>query len=204
MILVNDQREHPSSSPPVYVLVNDQREHPSSSPPVYVSQSVSQYPSFSTCVTDITYVTDVNLSRDLQLSSTCVTDHPNHRTAERGFGDGPREMKSRDLATSRGHERSRGLPSGDAISWPCNLTRSREIAWTCVTDIGRVFSEKCLLFEKCPHSVGSRSAPARLHRRLARKLAHSPRPRVQSLRRHHSDGLREWTAPMTGTGWSGC
>ena len=28
---------------------------------------VSQYPSFSTCVTDITYVTDVNLSRDLQL-----------------------------------------------------------------------------------------------------------------------------------------
>ena len=40
-ILVNDQREHPSSSSPL-ILVNDQREHPSSSPPVYVSQSVSQ------------------------------------------------------------------------------------------------------------------------------------------------------------------
>ena len=63
LILVNDQREHPSSSSPL-ILVNDQREHPSSSPPVYVSQ----YPSFSTCVTDVvsTYVTDV--------VSTCVTD----------------------------------------------------------------------------------------------------------------------------------
>jgi len=39
--LVNDQREHPSSSSPL-ILVNDQREHPSSSPPVYVSASVPE------------------------------------------------------------------------------------------------------------------------------------------------------------------
>ena len=41
-ILVNDQREHPSSSTPL-ILVNDQREHPSSSSPLMsVSQSVFQ------------------------------------------------------------------------------------------------------------------------------------------------------------------
>ena len=75
-VLVNDQREHPSSSPPV--LVNDQREHPSSSPPLMFLR-----PGNSTCVTDIGR--SVRVSRKLgrvgrsvrvsrKLNSTCVTD----------------------------------------------------------------------------------------------------------------------------------
>ena len=49
-VLVNDQREHPSSSSPL-ILVNDQREHPSSSTPLMsVSQSVPACPTF---VTDV-------------------------------------------------------------------------------------------------------------------------------------------------------
>jgi hypothetical protein len=78
-VLVNDQREHPSSSPPVYVrvsrsvvtyvtgiiLVNDQREHPSSSPPLYVRASRKLNlcnrhvrPGNSTYVTDVILVND--------------------------------------------------------------------------------------------------------------------------------------------------
>ena len=38
----------------VNILVNDQREHPSSSPPLYVRASVC--PDYSTCVTDVTDV----------------------------------------------------------------------------------------------------------------------------------------------------
>ena len=85
-ILVNDQREHPSSSPPLYVsacvcpglstyvtdvtdvLVNDQREHPSSSPPFLVNDQ-REHPSSSPPIKAVSAC--VRLSRSLNLCNGC-------------------------------------------------------------------------------------------------------------------------------------
>ena len=107
-VLVNDQREHPSSSLPL-ILVNDQREHPSSSSPLmFLSQSVSQSRKLnSTCVTDIgpTACPRTRTSEMVALFG----NSPNCVSTDTHFGDGCLIWQLAQLRV-HGHALRRCLP----------------------------------------------------------------------------------------------
>ena len=94
-ILVNDQREHLSSSTPLIVLVNDQGEHPSSSSPLmFLSQSrLFLCPGNSTCVTDVA------------LPADAAGEASEAGASERHLPAAPRESREEALRRVRARQR---------------------------------------------------------------------------------------------------